>query len=259
MMGFVEKNIVDLPVLSEMCPIYLEEMQGIKLMNRVDTKYVANRNQLAEILEMAKVDYRIQVVNDSPVNTYDSVYFDTDEVDMYIKHHNQKLRRQKIRTRRYVESELNFLEIKNKTNTGRTKKIRVAINEHDFSSFISNQDAKRFIDTEAQYNSSDLLPQLQSSFSRITLVNNEKTERLTIDTNLIFNNIQTGSSAELPHLMVIELKQDGVCSSKMKSLLQDLRIKPVRISKYCVGMVMTNPTLKSNRFKNKIYYIKEKL
>lgn len=43
----------------------------------------------------------------------------------------------------------------------------------------------------------------------MTLVNRDKTERLTIDTNIRFRNLHTGREQSLPDLVIIELKQDG--------------------------------------------------
>ena len=50
----------------------------------------------------------------------------------------------------------------------------------------------------------------------------------------------------------IEIKQDSHASSLMKSILLDLRVKPLRLSKYCVGTVLTNAEVKNSRFKEKL-------
>lgn len=47
-----------LQTLKEYIPISLEEMSGIKLMNRTDTKYVTSYQILKEILLAAGHDYR---------------------------------------------------------------------------------------------------------------------------------------------------------------------------------------------------------
>jgi hypothetical protein len=57
--------------------------------------------------------------------------------------------------------------------------------------------------------------------------------------------------------MIIELKQDGKIPSKLKDCLADYRIFPGGISKYCLGTILTNPTAKYNRFKQKIRYIQK--
>jgi hypothetical protein len=51
------------------------------------------------------------------------------------------------------------------------------------------------------------------------------------------------------------LKQDGNIPSYFKQVLLDMRIHPYRISKYCLGTMLTNPDVKMNRFKKKLRYI----
>ena len=41
-------------------PISLEQMSGVKLMNRTDTKFVTTMENLRQLLEMARHDYYIQ-------------------------------------------------------------------------------------------------------------------------------------------------------------------------------------------------------
>ena len=59
-------------------------------------------------------------------------------------------------------------------------------------------------------------------------------------------------SVSMDPLVVMELKQDGRARSVLKQVLFDLRIKPYKISKYCIGTAMTRPEVKQNRFKKKI-------
>lgn len=94
-------------------------------------------------------------------------------------------------------------------------------------------------------------------FDRITLVNFGKTERLTIDCNLKFNNLSNDATASMAPLVVMELKQDGRAYSLLKDVLFDLRIKPFKISKYCIGTCLTRPDVKQNRFKKKLRRIEK--
>ena len=41
-------------------PITLEEMSTVKLMNRIDTKFVTTQDKLESLLEMARDEYRMQ-------------------------------------------------------------------------------------------------------------------------------------------------------------------------------------------------------
>ena len=93
---------------------------------------------------------------------------------------------------------------------------------------------------------------VQNLFDRITLVNKEKTERLTIDYNIRFHNFETNNDADSDQLVIIELKRDGNVYSPICSLLRDLHIHPTGFSKCCIGMVWTDPGLKQNNFKAKV-------
>ena len=93
--------------------------------------------------------------------------------------------------------------------------------------------------------------------SLITLVNPALTERLTIDTELCFTNFRTGRETDLQDAVIIELKQDGRARSQMKGILLDHRIKPVRVSKYCIAETLTDPCVKSGRFKVKVRTIEK--
>jgi len=167
-------------------------------------------------------------------------------------HHNKKLNRQKIRMREYVDSEQYFLEIKNKSNKGRTKKIRIRVPDDGVA---DQQDAVEFVDSKSNYQMTQLSPRLQNQFYRITLVNKAKTERLTIDMEIKFHNFKTEDEDCIRKLCIIEVKQDGNMHSPFKDYLEDLRIKQKSVSKYCLGMVLTDKNLKRNRFKDKVFYI----
>ena len=114
-------------ILQEFEPISLSEMESVKLMNRIDTKYAVPLSMLPAILESAKPNYYAQEIDGKRIASYDTMYYDTDTLDMYLRHHDRQLVRQKIRVRQYVDSHLTFLEIKRKNNKGRTSKKRIVV------------------------------------------------------------------------------------------------------------------------------------
>ena len=57
--------------------------------------------------------------------------------------------------------------------------------------------------------------------------------------------------------MIIELKQDGRAQSRMRSIFLEHRIKPARVSKYCIAVTLTDPNAKSGRFKLKVRTIEK--
>lgn len=250
-----------LKVWQAMPTITLDEMSSIKLMNRVDTKFVLSQERCHELLCRAVREYSVQVIGDVRACRYSTLYYDTADLDMYTAHHNRRLTRQKIRTRTYIESGLTFVEVKNKSNRGRTKKKRIAIDEEFFTAVTRSAEATAFLEKRANYPAEDISPALITEFDRITLVNNAHTERLTIDMNLRFTNMRAAepSTERIDGMVIVELKQDGLCHSPMKDIMLDLRVKPLKVSKYCIGTALTNPAAKGNRFKAKLRLIHKTL
>lgn len=236
-------------------------MSGIRLMNRTDTKFVTTTDRLRDLLVLAQSEYRIQEVNATRNIPYYTLYFDTESFDMYCEHSHGHTNRQKVRIRSYVNSNLNFLEIKTKDNHGRTKKKRVTMQHFTPSApnrkgFCRCNDEEteyfNFLAQRLKYDPKRLMPAIENNFQRITLVNNAKTERLTIDTALQFKNISTERECRLSNIAIIELKRDGLEPSPISSMLNKLRIKPNGFSKYCMGSAMTNYELPLHKFKARL-------
>ena len=246
-----------LPFLSKMSPITLGEMDGIRLMNRIDTKYVCTQAVLEKVLEDARQYYLVLENCGSRIADYNTLYYDTETYRMYLDHHNQRLTRNKVRTRTYLSSDDTYLEIKRKNNRGRTKKKRIPIRTEEFYSFASNSSAEEFLKSRTEFSVAELSPSTRTSFSRITLVNKAKTERLTIDSNLKFENLRNGRKSELGDCVIIELKQNGWCHSEIKDILLNRRVHPMRVSKYCIGTALTCPQIKKSRFIGKIRTIEK--
>ena len=238
-------------LLREFTPISLEEMSGVKLMNRTDTKFVTNMEKLHQLLEMAQEDYFVQEIDGGRNLEYDTTYFDTTQFDMYNQHQCNHTNRQKIRFRTYCISGLQFMEVKTKNNHGRTKKKRIEVTDMN----LAEQEKSDFLGKYLRYGVDTLQPALNNHFSRITLVNKAKTERLTIDSALRFHNLVNGMNKDMGDLVIIELKRDGLVYSPVLEMLRQLRIHPHGFSKYCMGSALTNPELRINRFKRKLIEI----
>lgn len=254
-------------ILTNYQPITLEEMSGIRLMNRTDTKFVTNIATLRKLLKLAVWQYRAQEIEGKRQARYYTMYFDTPDMQMYTCHHSGHANRQKLRIRSYVDSGLNFLEVKTKNNHRRTRKKRTTMFDFDplaparniaFDSHDDNfKEYDCFLRENLWYKPEIMGEAIENRFNRITLVNNNKTERLTIDTDLCFHNIHTGNDCSLPELAIIELKRDGLVPSPILALLNELRIKPLGFSKYCIGTALTNPDIRQNRFKQRLHALEK--
>jgi len=239
--------------ITQFQPISLEEMSAVKLMNRIDTKFVTTMPHLLSLLAMARNEYSIQEIAGERNMPYDTTYFDTHSFDMYNTHQHGHTGRQKIRFRTYVSSHLQFMEVKTKNNRGRTKKKRIEVTDMNLADTVKRD----FLAKHLRYGVDTLMPALNNHFNRITLVNHAKTERLTIDTSLEFHNLVTGTDRDMGPLVIIELKRDGLCPSPVLAMLRQLRIKPHGFSKYCMGSAMSNDTLPVNLFKPKLIDIRK--
>jgi len=235
-------------ILETFEPISLDEMDKVKLMDRTDTKFIFTADKLPCLLRKATEYYKVLTINNKRLFLYRSKYLDTLNSQMYLEHHNRNLNRYKVRFREYVDSDTRFLEIKFKNNKGRTNKIR--IKREKIEEDISKK-SKQFINNNTPYNSEELETKLWNKFSRLTLVQKKMNERLTIDMNLQF--IKDSKVHKLPFLIIAEVKRSRFSGySDFINLLNEERIKPTGMSKYCLGMILLDKNLKYNRFKRKL-------
>lgn len=229
-------------LVSSFAPISLEEMDKVALMNRVDMKFILSFADLCQIIPQLEAEYRVLTICEQNVFTYKTDYYDTPGLSMFTDHHNGKLNRFKIRHREYVESNLEFLEIKFKNNKGKTLKKRVE------SPHAHSKPAQQLIKQFTPYNPSALDTKITTLFNRFTLVDKKLTSRITIDFNVRF--VGQEHNIQLDRLVIIEIKQEKQSThSNIYSLLKEKSIRPCSVSKYCIGLTMMNNLPKSNIFK----------
>lgn len=241
-----------------MRPITLEEMSGVKLMKRTDTKYVTDIATLVRLLSLASHGYYVQEINNSRLAHYNTLYWDFPTDHHYYLIHAQKRKpRTKVRTRRYVDSGIAFLEIKRKDNHGKTRKKRVNV-PIEGTIMEDSRYGSEFLKEQLGLTFDELIPALSNFFTRITLVNYQKTERVTIDLQLRIENHETGINADLGNAVIIELKRDGRTFSPLLAMLRELRIKPSGFSKYVIGTAVTNPNLRKNLLRKRLRLLAKK-
>jgi len=234
--------------------ISLDEINRVALMNRTDTKYVFRIDKLNDILKKALKNYKVLEINDERIHLYNNQYYDTNDYEMYLNHHNGKLNRYKIRCRNYEVSDIAFLEIKFKSNKYRTIKKRI---RNNFSTNL-NTVSSNFIENNSPYKSNDLTPVLRNNFHRITLTHKIDKERITLDFNLSYISNLSGikKTHDLPNLAICEVKKEGhINTSEFTAILRSEKIRQSGMSKYCIGAALLYSDLKKNQFKTKLRYI----
>jgi hypothetical protein len=228
-------------IIKQFHPLSLEDLGGAVLMNRQETKFLVNHNQLPRLLSGLLGQYRILDMQGRRKFRYRSIYLDTADHLFFQQHHRGVWPRWKIRQRYYVDSGLSFLEIKIKDNHRKTKKTRREI-------IGTIGEALEKIPIGDLPLALDLLHEsLETRYSRITLVHNTINERVTIDFGLGFFGTQL--TYWLSGWVIVEIKQ-GSQAHRSEAIqgLKSIGARPTGFSKYCLGCILMNPALKHNRF-----------
>ena len=235
---------------SNFSPISLNQMDGVKLMNRSDTKFTFSSEKLPALFENLIPFYNVLEIDGKRIHSYRSLYFDTEDRKFYNDHHNRRVNRHKIRFREYEDSGLVFLEVKCKNNKGKTIKKRLKVDR--IPTKLSN-DQKSYIEKIMGYSIS-VLPKQWINFRRITLVHKILKERLTIDVNLNFS--ENEANGDLSKIAIAEVKQERMSrTSDFIRIAKEMKIYPMRLSKYCFTTMQLESSIKKNRFKEKQIFI----
>lgn len=242
--------------LNGFAPISLDEMGAVKLMNRTDTKFVINVTQLLRILDFARYYYKVQETLGERLIEYRTTYYDTADWRMLRAHTTGRKSRVKVRVRTYVGSNLTFIEVKRKNNHGRTKKKRIPVALPPSGALPP--EALSFISASSPYAAETLSPAVGNVFRRVTLVNNEMTERLTIDLCLSLTNLRSGELVNLADTVIVEVKRGGRNFSHVVSWLHDHGVRKHGFSKYCYGALLSDSSLPLGVMKPKMHQLLRK-
>ncbi len=237
-------------------PVGLDEMDGLGFLKRSDTKYVFNIAKLGNFLAMLGDQYKVLQINGTRVQEYETIYYDTPGYDMYHMHHNGIRNRYKVRTRQYISSEIFFLEVKKKNNKGITNKKRIAITSLQLED--SNSKHSGFVANRSPFITDGLVPVIRNNFKRLTLVQKDIPERMTIDWDLRYSHPGSDNTRNLDNICIVEVKKEqGSKNHEFDQAIKACRIYPMGFSKYCFGVILFEPSIKSNRFKPRLHNLKK--
>jgi hypothetical protein len=212
-------------------------IEARSLQQRVDRKYLLRADALQPLLARLRQGYCLLPAGEQGWARYENTYLDTPGRDLYHAHRCGRRPRYKIRIRHHVERRLSFLEIKRKTNNGRTAKHRLAL---PYGQSHLGAPERLFIDRCATVDTAHLMPCVSISFARLTLVAKGLNERLTFDRDLTF----IGGTCEkrFSRLVIAEIKQ-AEYSNHLGAVaeLRTLHVREAAFSKYCVGTIVVAP------------------
>ena len=215
------------------------------IFRRVEKKYIINSQQylnlLPEILKYMEEDqYGKSVIC--------NIYFDTENYDLIRRSIEKTFFKEKVRLRSYNTPNMDsnvYLEIKRKINNVVGKR-RIKISLQDFYNFISksnsltnvNAQIKRELDYIFDYYK--LEPKMYISYERVALYQNENRDfRVTFDSNILARTYDLklelgnyGVNILDRNNYIMEIKTLGTIPMWFVKLINELRIKPGKFSKY---------------------------
>jgi hypothetical protein len=220
-------------VVKALKPVGLYMLDPVRLMNRIDTKFILSAGRLPDLLSGIKSHYAVLEINENRILSYLTSYLDTGEYLFFRQHVTDRPERHKVRYRTYESTGTTFLEVKKRTNKNRTIKWRT---ENRLTpGNTCDEIACRFISDYVPGKALHLRPVLTNCFKRITLAEKGFSERATIDYDLSFSDIY-GNQVRYPYVAIVEIKREGYSfRSPLMDILKDLSVHPAGFSKYCFG------------------------
>ena len=226
-------------------PVTLAELEHrAGLLTRSDRKYLVTPDRLEEVLGRWSPALHILDVDGRRHFAYESVYFDTPQLDSFLGAARSTRHRFKVRTRTYLDSGRCFLEVKVKNGRGQTVKQRI---EHPADQCDRlTDDACAFVSEHVTSLASvhDLGPLLTTRYRRTTLVGDDL--RATIDVDLTCTR-RDGAGVSFGDVAIVETKSTGRPSDVDRALWA-AGVRPVACSKYALGLVALDPTLPRNKW-----------
>ena len=229
-------------------PIGLAELMELaELQTRVDRKYFVPAEVFRRMIGELSGGMRVLEIDGRRTFGYESIYFDTPELDSYRAHMQRRRQRFKARTRTYTDSGLCMFEVKVKGARGETVKQRVPHPVED-SGELTEQALAHFRATLLQayrwVPSSRLRPTLATTYRRTTFVSRSGDVRLTCDVGLTCLDVRH-EVRDLGTHVLVESKSAGQGGGP-EEILRRLGVRPTSVSKYCVGVAALHPQLPSN-------------
>lgn len=217
------------------------------LQTRVDRKYLLEPAQFQMLAGRLGDSFRVLEIDGRRQFGYESVYFDTRELDLFRAHRQGQRLRYKARTRTYVESAECMFEVKLKGRRGETVKHRMPYDVRHRQQL--NVEAARFLGDLLHEAYGKPVPVLQpvvtTAYSRATLVDLEAGARMTCDVDLVC--FDDAASTRAADMVLVESKSSG-SGSLADQVLREMHVRPIAISKYCIGIALLHRHLAANKW-----------
>lgn len=233
--------------LDQFTGIDLDELQLVaSLQSRVDRKYLVPADRSTELLRSLSGEVAVLRIDDSTAFRYDTIYFDTPDLDSYLGTAHGRRNRFKVRIRTYADSGLCMLEVKRKSGRGETVKLRLPHPLEARSTLTPA--AASFVDESLGRTglAARLQPVLSTTFVRSTLLDRSDGSRATIDRDIRLC-VPGGEAVLLRRQAIVETKSIGAATEVDRWLWRS-GCRPSSFSKFCVGMALHRTDLPANKW-----------
>lgn len=217
------------------------------LLTRIDRKYVVPLATFERLVDQLSDDWQALEIGGRRLFGYSSVYFDTPDFVTYRAHLQGRRRRYKVRVRRYVDSGDCMLEVKMKGQRGITVKERRP--HPTWAQERLGEDDRAFVGTcvdgfGVPGTPDRMSPVVATTNRRATLASLSAGTRLTVDTDLV-TGWEGAHSVLRPGYVLLESKVSHL-GSEVDRRLRQLGVRPLTVSKFCIGVVSLGTGLPSN-------------
>ena len=233
--------------LAALAPLSLEELERVAALNvRIDRKYVVSPAALDALVATLRDGSAVLEIDGSRRFRYRSLYFDTADLVSYRSSAQGRRQRFKVRTRAYADNGTCALEVKTAGLRGETIKQRLPYDPGDRDRVTA--EGARFVDgcTGRAGLGAELGPAVLTHYRRSTIVDRHDRSRVTLDEQLTCGDL-LGTEVPLVGQVIVETKSTGA-ATRADRWLWAHGIRPVRISKFGVGMALFDPRLPANRW-----------
>lgn len=237
------------PIVESFTPITLEEtIDRASLQCRVDTKYLTDPVAVVNLLAELAGSFQVLQIQDRRAFRYRSEYLDSPGRDAYRAHLQGRRRRYKCRVRHYVDSGESQMEVKLTGARGETTKLRAPYGPDQSVGDCADFLATCVADAYGLRIDRRLRPVLSVGYQRITLVSKTSPERVTLDNGLRFLDVATQRGRYLSEAhWIVETKTargQGLANARLRAM----HVQPVSLSKYVLGVALTNPEARASAY-----------
>lgn len=248
--GLPDAGVLLAGVAATLPPMELDEvLRTSELMTRVDRKYVVSAATMAALAASLGEEFAVLRIGRRRRFRYTSTYFDTPDLLTFRHHRQERRRRFKVRIRTYLDGGGRWLEVKLNGGRGTTGKHRIPYEGGIEGPTPPNVPRTGPLTAEAMAFVTYTLrtglgltppavlePVLATDYHRVTLIDKASSARLTCDTGLVCRDGRHTRAARPDRVLLESKSATGMATADR--LLRDMGIRPVSVSKYCLGVAV---------------------